>query len=428
MSEMKWNPELALTAGLLSGEVTNAQVIEARESLQAEDFSDLRCQAVWRMIEAMVDEGIEINANTVIRQGSKTKIEKQTGPIGPFIVECGESAPVGMCLPDILDASKRRRLLAAGAELIAAGKDTGKLVDEALAQAEELLAGNRLASVDLTRPEMAVAGMLEDLDFRIANAGKLQGIPTGIHNLDQKIDGLQLAEMTILGARPSQGKTAFGVTTVEYACFRRGYRTLFVTLEMRVPVLMRRLAAQGADISLTNLRRGNLDAVAQVQLRDFATRARKAPLFWIDASGSGIDCKRLCATIRRVCLQENIQLVVVDYLQKIHGTGSHEKRTYELGQVSTELKQCAVKTKAAFLVLAQLNRDSTKSDSRPKSHQLGDSKQIEQDADTIILIHRPENEQAVLIVDKQRDGEVGVCLVDFDGTRGRFTVHRETGQ
>ena len=122
MSDKKWNPELALAAGLLSGEVTSAQVIEARESIQATDFADLRCQAVWRMIEGMVDDGIDINATTVIRHASKTKLEKHTGPIGPFIVECGEPAAPFQCLEDILDASKRRRLLAAGAELIAAGK------------------------------------------------------------------------------------------------------------------------------------------------------------------------------------------------------------------------------------------------------------------------------------------------------------------
>lgn len=408
---------------------SSASYIEAQEQLQASDFDDLRCQALWRMFAGMLEDGREITIGSTIREFGKKQIEKHVGKgYGEFIVECGEPAPLGMCIPDIVDAAKRRRLVAAGAELMNSGKDPRSNVDEALARAEELLSGTQLASVHTIGPTDAVSEMIQDLDKRIASAGKLQGIPTGIHHLDHKLDGLQRSEMTVVGARPSQGKTAFGVTVLEYACFRRGHRTLFVTLEMRVSVLMRRLAAQVADISLTDLRRGNLDEIAQVQLREFAARARKAPLFWIDASSGGMDVKRLCATIRRICIQESIELVIVDYLQKIHGTGEHEKRTYELGQVSTELKQCAVKTGVAMVALAQLNRDSAKSESRPRSYHLGDSKQIEQDADTIVLIHRPDEGQAILIVDKQRDGELGVCAVDFDGTRGRFTVHREPGQ
>lgn len=428
MSDKEWKPELAIIAGVLNYPDPERQFIEAAELIQASDFDDLRCQAVWRMMQDMLAQGIPVTMDTVFRQAGKTKIERHTGDFNAFWVECGEGAPPTMCALDIREASKRRRLVAVGAELMNAGKDKQSDVDEALARADEMLRGKDLATVELTEPATAVRLMLEDLDQRIASAGKLQGIPTGIHSLDHKLDGLQFSEMTIVGARPSQGKTAFGITVVDYACYRKGFPTLFVTLEMRVAVLMRRLASGLANISLTDLRKGNLDEIAQIEIREFSNRARKAPLYWIDATSGGMDVRKLCTTIRRYCKQYGIKLVIVDYLQKIHGTGNHEKRTYELGQVSTELKQCASKTGAAFLVLAQLNRDSAKSESRPRSIHLGDSKQIEQDADTIVLIHRPEEQQAMLFVDKQRDGEVGCVAVDFDGSRGRFTMHREPGQ
>jgi replicative DNA helicase len=141
----------------------------------------------------------------------------------------------------------------------------------------------------------------------------------------------------------------------------------------------------------------------------------------------GIDVKRLCAAIRQHVRQHKTEMVLIDYLQKIRPAARHEKRTYEIAGVSEALAALARSTGVALVTLAQLNREPDKDKARPpRLSDLADSSQIERDADSVILIHRPKTkddtkgEQATLIVAKQRDGETGVAKVRFNGTYCRF--------
>ena len=157
----------------------------------------------------------------------------------------------------------------------------------------------------------------------------------------------------------------------------------------------------------------------------FKTLMKKSPLFILEAVG-GIDSSRLSATVRRMVRQHGIKFVVVDYLQKIKASSKQEKRTYEVAEVSGALKSLAVKTGAAVLALAQLNRESEKDKGRsPRLTDLADSGQIERDGDCIALLHRDRDpnkqHEAVLYVAKQRDGEVGPVSLTFDGSRCKFT-------
>jgi replicative DNA helicase len=122
-----------------------------------------------------------------------------------------------------------------------------------------------------------------------------------------------------------------------------------------------------------------------------------------------------------MCVKYGIKLAVIDYLQKLRAKGGHEKRTYEVGEVSGTCKSIAVHNKIAVLSAAQLNREPDKDKGRkPRMSDLADSSQIERDADTIMLLHRQDNE-AGLIVAKQRDGEVGEVKLNFIGQYCQFT-------
>ena len=139
-----------------------------------------------------------------------------------------------------------------------------------------------------------------------------------------------------------------------------------------------------------------------------------------------MDCNRIAAIVRRLCRKHGIKLVVLDYLQKIKPASKQEKRTYEVGEVSGILKSLAAETGAAFLTLAQLNRESEKDKEkggrRPRLCDLADSGQIERDADTVALIHREDRSQpgTELIIAKQRDGELGMNYLHFNGQFCRF--------
>jgi replicative DNA helicase len=135
----------------------------------------------------------------------------------------------------------------------------------------------------------------------------------------------------------------------------------------------------------------------------------------------GMGIRQLCTRVRRHVLKYGIKLVVIDYLQKVRPSERHEKRTYEIGEISSRLKALAVETNVAMLTMAQLNRENTKDKGRPpRLSDLADSGQIERDADLVGLIHRSGSD-AKLLIAKQRDGETGIINLNFEGTYCRFT-------
>ena len=177
-------------------------------------------------------------------------------------------------------------------------------------------------------------------------------------------------------------------------------------------------------MGMRELKTGSFKQADFGQFSTFGNRLAAAPLFFVDSIG-GTDSSRVCSIIKRAVKSSGVKLVVIDYLQKIHASGKHEKRTYEVGEVSTALKAVAVETGAALLVLAQLSREPEKQKGRmPQISDLADSAQIERDADLIGLLHRDkvENEgrDAKLIIAKQRDGELGVVELNFEGRFASF--------
>ncbi len=171
------------------------------------------------------------------------------------------------------------------------------------------------------------------------------------------------------------------------------------------------------------IRKGSYTAMDFKKFTDFKLMVSKAPVWFIDAVG-GIGIATLCASIRRRVKKEKVKLVMIDYLQKIKPTERHEKRTYEVGEVSTRLKALAVSTNVSLLTLAQLNRESEKEKGRsPRLADLADSGQIERDADTVALIQRDKtdaNGKTNLIIAKQRDGDIGIVTLMFNKLFCRF--------
>jgi len=429
--------EKALIGGIFQAINPHTELSEVAETIRVEDLRSIQAKACFQTMLEMVDAGIPINmitfATRVKENGQDRFIGGTSSKVLEYVDQCLEVAIIpSISAPMVLENTRRRRLAIAGRWLIQASEDMRTSPDDSLAEAERLISSHQQGRIRVFTQSEAVRACQEDLERRIANVGKLQGIPTGFTDLDWRLDGLQRGEMTIIGARPSQGKTAIGINILEHACFRERVPSLFVSLEMSKAAILRRMSSSVCDISLTSLRSGRLDEIEMTNLAGFMVEANRMPAWWIEAIGGITDVFRLGATIRTYCERHKIQLVIVDYLQKLSAAGSFEKKTYEIGAVSTALKGLAVRTGAAFLVLAQLNRDSTKSgDNVPQAHQLGDSKQIEQDADTIVLIHRllaDPNYQPRLIIAKQRDGDVGVVHVDWDGSRGRFKTHRVNNQ
>jgi len=328
---------------------------------------------------------------------------------------------------EISEAFMLRKTIAACTEAAASVYDKKESAAQIISGIESRLQIIReiRGSDEIVSPSKAAILLAEHLEFRFQLQGKRSGIETGFHYLDAVTDGLQYGELSVIGARPSQGKTALATSIVHHACLKNKIPTLFVTLEMSVAALCRRLISQHCQFPMADLKSGSFDEKDFGRFSSFNVLLANSPIFFLDNIG-GNDINRIANSIKRTVKSYGVRLVVIDYLQKISASGQHEKRTYEVGEVSTQLKAVATKCGCSVLALAQLSREPDKQKGRPPQiSDLADSAQIERDADFIGLLQRDrtvdDGKDANLFIAKQRDGELGTCHLNFVGKYASFT-------
>ncbi len=325
------------------------------------------------------------------------------------------------------EAAGRRKLFVTVSEAKRALEEGGELsaIREQLEQA--------LLDVDSRRdsgPQAvgdAVSQVFNDLDHASQNPGLIPGLSTGFQTLDTLLGGFQRADLLILAARPSMGKSALALNVIENVTFRapKPIPTLLFSLEMARGQLVQRLLASLAEVDLARMRVGKLNSEECRRLAGAADQVKRAPLFIDDAAGLSI--AELRARARQIKRRHDFGLMAVDYLQLMRGSG--DTRTQEVGSISRGLKALAKEFNTPVLALSQLNRAlENRSDKRPILADLRDSGEIEQDADVIMFIYRPivhnrnaDPEKAELIVAKQRQGPTGVIPLKF---RKEFTKFR----
>jgi len=228
------------------------------------------------------------------------------------------------------------------------------------------------------------------------NKGKITGIETGFTEYDKLTNGLQPSEMTVFAARPGEGKTAFALNLLLYIAITLGIPVIFVSLEMSAKQLMRRLICMLAEINLQRVRDGFLSERDFPALMASAAKIAESLIIILDDIGQIGSIQKLRSKVRaktRELRKQGYEKVVieVDYLQLLTSDGKKSgNREQEVSEVSRGLKLMSKEIDAPVVVLAQLNRSSTKEKRRPKPSDLRESGSIEQDADNIGLIIRPE--------------------------------------
>ncbi len=408
--------------------------IEAVETVPVDAFSQMPVREIFGIIERLTTEGesiTEINLRRRWQESNGTDFPED-------VLKSADMVPSALNLSyyvaPVLEAWKKDRIVRACRIVWERGLNEDVTSDALLSEAESVLYAEEITGVLTRNAKEASEIMVNDLERRHQLQGKLSGIETPFSKLNDLTNGLQFGEQTVIGARPSMGKTAISLNILEHACFRNRVPTLFVTLEMSVAALMCRLASSWTNIPLSVVKRGTYTERDFKKFTDFKLISSKAPFWTIDAVG-GIGLSQLCASVRRRVRKDKIKLVIIDYLQKVKPSEKCEKRTYEVAEVSMQLKALAVKTGVCMLTLAQLNRDSEK-DKKPRAPRLSDladSGQIERDADTVALIHRDRSDRTgstSLIIPKQRDGDTGVVLLSFNSMLCKFedTNHEHTNE
>src|SRR6516165_2325325 len=290
--------------------------------------------------------------------------------------------------------------------------------------------------------------------------GKLSGVATGLRDLDIKMGGLQPSDLIIVAGRPGMGKTALA-TNIAYNIAKahraevqadgtmksiNGGIIGFFSCEMSAEQLATRIIAERTGIPSSTIRRGGITENDFEKIRDYSIELQSLP-FFIDETG-GLSIAQLTARARRLKRQKGLDLIVVDYIQLLQGSGkrSSENRVQEVTEITTSLKALAKELNVPIIALSQLSRQvENRDDKRPQLSDLRESGSIEQDADVVLFVYReeyylgnkeprpgtPEHEKwqtemglahgkAEVIIGKQRHGPTGTVELQFDASVTRF--------
>jgi replicative DNA helicase len=271
-----------------------------------------------------------------------------------------------------------------------------------------------------------VMGALESIEQLWERRGGITGISTGFTELDRMTNGMHEAEMIVIAARPSMGKTALAMNIAEHVAITGKLPVAVFSLEMSSQQLVQRLLCSRARVNLQKVREGFLAERDFPSLTAAASKLAEAEIYIDDSAGLSI--LELRAKARRLKAQKNIQLIVVDYLQLLKSTTrrAQDNRQLEISEISAGIKGLAKELKIPIIVLAQLNRQpEARSGGKPRLSDLRESGSIEQDADLVGLLVRPEiyeededaraekAGEAELIIAKQRNGPVGEIPLTF---------------
>ena len=302
--------------------------------------------------------------------------------------------------------------------------EVGALLDE-VEQKIFNVGDDRFRGQLLTMKEQ-VMGALESIEKLYERRGGITGLSTGFTELDRMTSGLHPSEMIVIAARPSMGKTALAMNISEHVAIAQKLPVAVFSLEMSSQQLVQRMLCSRARVNLQRVRDGFLAERDFPSLTAAASKLAEARIFIDDAASLSI--LELRAKARRLKAQQDVQLIVVDYLQLLRSTTrrAQDNRQLEISEISAGLKGLAKELKIPVIVIAQLNRQpEARSGGKPRLSDLRESGSIEQDADLVGLLVRPEiyeedeearaekEGEAELIIAKQRNGPVGEISLTF---------------
>ncbi len=290
-----------------------------------------------------------------------------------------------------------------------------------------------LARRDSTSTGPVVAGDLMSMTIDSIEAaantpdGALLGVPSGLPELDRFTQGFQPGQMIVVAARPGVGKSTLGMDFVRHAAIAKGIPAAVFSLEMSDLEIMQRVISAEARVALTNIRSGDVSSGEWDRLAQKMPHIQSAPLF-VDTTASAT-VGYIRSKARAIQRQHGLGLIMIDYLQLMSSGKRVESRQVEVSEFSRAIKLLAKELEVPVVVMSQINRQSeSRQDGLPRVADLRESGSIEQDADMVILIHRPEQHdsdttrigEADLIVAKNRSGQTGTAPVAFQGHYSRF--------
>jgi replicative DNA helicase len=394
---------------------------------------------IYRAMVALSERGDVIDPLTLSEELSRRGELQQSGgkDYVSFLVDAVPTAAnVEYHARIVREKALRRRLIEVSTAIVSEAFESSAPAGELLDAAE-----HRIFEVNQSRGHEGFTRIKELLWPTMENIEKLQrggesitGVPSGFKDLDDLTAGFQPSDLVIVAARPSMGKTAFVLNIAQNAALDKSVPVAVFSLEMSKESLVQRLLTSEGRVDAQRLRKGKLHDDEFVRLGRAAGMLSHAPI-WIDDT-PGISLLEMRSKARRLKTDNDIGLIVVDYLQLMTGPTNQESRQQEISYISRSLKSLARELKVPVVALSQLSRapeQRTGENKRPQLSDLRESGAIEQDADLVMFIYRQEmydgpvdkdgnslEGRAEIIVGKQRNGPTGFVNLFFNKTYTRF--------
>ena len=411
----------------------------AIEALRAEDFYHPANRELFDAMHRLQSAGQPVDIVTVDEELTRRGTLEGVGGI-QYVIDISRYVPTTAnaraYIQIVAEKATLRRLIHAGDEIVQASYVQQEPLADILGHAEK-----SIFDIVMRRTEgstlVHIADILPDTYQRIETLSRLKGaidgVPTGFVDLDNLLTGLHGGELVLVGARPSMGKTSFGMNVLSYASVMAGKTVAAFSLEMPRDQLAMRLLCADARVDMQSVRHGTLRDEDWLALSRALGPIAAANLYIDDTSG--ITPSQLRSRCRRLKIERGLDLVMVDYIQLMASDGRAENRQNEVSEISRALKGIAKELNVPVLALAQLSRaGAQRSDKRPILSDLRDSGAIEQDADVVMFLHReeyydPNTEDkniAEVIVAKQRNGPLGTIKLAWLGQYTRFASLQQT--
>lgn len=397
-------------------------VSKAAAQLKPDHF----CDPLNRTIFEVMAEGGSSDRARLLIDIKKRGTGFTSGDIVLRANECGDLIPSPKNLPyyitPLIECERKRALNEAILTAQSQIKD-GSTFEEAMVGLDKILSENDAGENDKITHKEQILDVIDQIEKCQTGEFEAMGVPTGIPNLDYLTHGIHPGDMFVVAARPGMGKTTLGMNIATHAAMNADKGVLFFSLEMDYSRLWKRAIASITEIDMRRMEaKGSLNASEIQKITRATGRLNTSGLRIIDKPGISLfEIKAIC---RSMCKAHKIDLVVIDYVQLVKVPGfKPSERVREVAEISLGIKALARELGAGFLVLAQLNRESVRMGGRrPTMSDLAQSGSLEQDADAVALLHKPDPEDDIvtLILDKQRNGDTGMVNLLFRRSINKF--------
>jgi replicative DNA helicase len=403
-------------------------LLDVIELLAAVDFYKSAHQKIYSAILDLFDKGEPVDLVTLANHlNEKGQIEDVGG--ASYLARLVDTVPLAVNAQHYAKivhskAALRRLIEKANAIAKRCFKDEGE-VDEVIdfAEASIFEVSDRKSKQAFYPLSKLILHNIETLEEKQGNRSLVTGVPMGFTVLDNLTSGLQNSDLIILAGRPSMGKTALALNIARNAAIESNIPVAVFSLEMSKEQLSLRMLCSEARLDSSRLRGGFFSMDDWRRLTDAAGVLSESPIYIDDTPN--ISAMEIRAKARRLKMDKNIGLIVIDYLQLMQGRGTAERRDLEISEMSRALKALAKELSLPVLALSQLNRMlEQRNDKRPRLSDLRESGALEQDADVVAFIYRdeinPKKGTADIILAKQRNGPTGEVTLTFLTTYTRF--------